>query len=84
MATEAQTSAAPPATDLLCEYCGWTVDMVCPECVPGCGCPTRCTGWRHRDWGVVEDLAEEHGQYGCPECGAGSGGDPYGECVCPG
>lgn len=21
-------------------------------------------------------------EYGCPECGAGSAGDPYGECVC--
>lgn len=39
-----------PCYQLLCETCGWTLDMICPEC-PGCGCHSHeCTGWRHREF----------------------------------
>jgi hypothetical protein len=29
-----------PGRQTLCEDCGWTVAMACPECSPGCGCAT--------------------------------------------
>ena len=65
-----------PANELLCEICGWTAGMVCPECSKGCGCVTNCTGWRHGEWG-----AENHDEpTACPDCG-GEMGSPYG-CDC--
>jgi hypothetical protein len=74
-----------PMDQLLCKKCGWTVDMICPECVPGCGCNNgRCSGWRHHEYMTDEERWELEDEEGCPECGAGSGGDPYGECVCRG
>ncbi|MEU2086841.1 hypothetical protein ABZ569_33850 [Streptomyces albus] len=76
---------ADPRNQVLCETCDWTVGMICPEC-PGCGCYNgRCSGWRHYEYQAEMDAATgEYGDYndGCPECGAGGGGDPYGECVC--
>jgi hypothetical protein len=36
-----------PRYKILCATCGWSLDMVCPECAKGCGCETSCTGWRH-------------------------------------
>lgn len=55
-----------PANQLLCETCGWTVGMVCPEC-PGCGCYNgQCTGWRHLEY-MHED--ERRDYYACDECG---------------
>jgi hypothetical protein len=73
-----------PRNQILCERCGWTNGMVCPECEKGCGCEYDCTGWRH------EEMRAATGDFGdddydldaCPECGAGGGSDPYGECVC--
>lgn len=35
--------------DTLCESCGWTYSMICPECASGCGCSTGLHGmapWR--------------------------------------
>lgn len=47
-----------PCYKLLCETCGWTLDMICPEC-PGCGCYSgECDGWRHGNY--VDDISE-HG-----------------------
>jgi hypothetical protein len=67
-----------PANEVMCDTCGWTWGMVCPECDKGCGCETRCTGWRHDNY---SDLSEDdHDDEGCEECGAGSG--PYDECQC--
>ena len=73
---EAVAFLEDPANELLCEICGWTVGMVCPECSPGCGCVTNCTGWRHGEWGAEDD----HEPAACPECG-GELGSPYG-CDC--
>jgi hypothetical protein len=68
-----------PRNQLLCEKCGWTNGMVCPEC-PGCGCySNQCSGWRHREYA---DDDPDYDQNACPECGAGGGNDPYGECCC--
>jgi hypothetical protein len=66
-----------PANELLCEKCGWTVGMVCPEC-PGCGCYNlTCTGWRHREYWTAEEEADF---YECPECG-GDTRNHY-DCTC--
>lgn len=66
-----------PANKLLCETCGWTVGMICPEC-PGCGCYNgRCSGWRHEEAAADDELAE---LYACDECG-GDTRTPYG-CEC--
>jgi hypothetical protein len=66
-----------PANQLLCETCGWTVGMVCPEC-PGCGCYNgQCSGWRHNEYMDEEQRAE---QYACEECG-GDTRSPY-SCQC--
>lgn len=63
---EAQGWYDDPRNELLCETCGWTVGMVCPEC-SGCGCNNfTCTGWRHREYMHEDDLAE---LYACEECG---------------
>lgn len=67
-----------PRNHVLCTVCGWTNGMACPECAKGCGCETRCTGWRHVEYATPEERQES----GCPECGAGGGDNPYGECVC--
>lgn len=43
----------------LCDICGWTIGMVCPEC-PGCGCYTgRCTGWRHSEYAHDDDFEDD-------------------------
>lgn len=72
-----------PANEVMCQVCGWTRGMVCPECAKGCGCETRCTGWRHQEWGgtggIGEDDDEDVESY-CPECGAAEG--LYEECRC--
>jgi hypothetical protein len=66
---------------VMCDTCGWTWGMVCPECIPGCGCNNgRCSGWRHHEYRHDDDDLDD--DYGCAECGAGGRGDPYGECVC--
>jgi hypothetical protein len=68
-----------PRNQLLCEKCGWTNGMVCPEC-PGCGCYNdQCSGWRHHEYA---DDDPDDDPNACPECGAGGGNDPYGECAC--
>jgi len=74
-----------PRNQILCETCGWTVEMICPEC-PGCGCYNRqCSGWRHEEYQAELDAATgEDCDYddpnACYDCGAG--GNPYDECVC--
>ncbi|MFJ6486607.1 hypothetical protein ACIQK6_41835 [Streptomyces sp. NPDC091682] len=74
---------ADPRNQVLCETCGWTNGMVCPECAKGCGCEYQCTGWRHEEMrAATGDYDEDSDRYGCEECGAGGGGDPYGECCC--
>jgi hypothetical protein len=76
-----------PRNQIMCDKCDWTYGMICPEC-PGCGCyNAQCSGWRHGEYQAQMDAATgEYGDYddpnGCPECGAGGGSDPYGECVC--
>ncbi len=69
-----------PRNQVLCDICGWTLGMICPECSKGCGCETQCSGWRHGEWGG--DDGEGDDEWGCSECGAGGGGDPYSECDC--
>lgn len=46
-----QVIKTEPRYKMLCESCGWSLAMICPECPRGCGCETDCTGWRHRDYG---------------------------------
>ena len=75
---EASAHYDDPATTLLCATCGWTVGMVCPECSPGCGCVSTCSGWRHREYSHDDDLMDDDdGDCEC-ECGASH---EY-ECVC--
>lgn len=65
---EAVAIMTDPANEILCEVCGWTVGMICPEC-PGCGCYNgQCSGWRHGEWenGDSDDGFDEDG---CEECG---------------
>ncbi|WP_433860095.1 hypothetical protein [Streptomyces kronopolitis] len=70
-----------PRRQVLCETCGWSVAMVCPEC-PGCGCyDGRCSGWRHSEYqAAADDYDPDAGVY-CRDCGAGSS-SPYDECTC--
>jgi hypothetical protein len=66
-----------PNNQILCEDCGWTVGMICPECPGGCGCYNgRCSGWRHSEYGDEPDPDSTD----CPECGASDLGG-YG-CDC--
>ncbi|MFD7867818.1 hypothetical protein [Streptomyces sp. NPDC059783] len=74
---------ADPRNQLLCETCGWLMGMVCPECKKGCGCEYECTGWRHEEMrAATGEYDPDDDPYGCEECGAGGGDDPYGECCC--
>jgi hypothetical protein len=61
-----------PGNQVMCETCGWTWSMVCPECPKGCGCDdTGCTGWRHgefTEYDADDDDADYH-QADCPDCG---------------
>ncbi len=79
---EAEAVLTDPANETLCEVCGWTMGMICPEC-SGCGCDTgRCTGWRHAEYDGPdeEEATSGYGQEDCEECGGMAG--PYDECVC--
>jgi hypothetical protein len=64
-----------PANREMCEVCGWTWGMICPEC-SGCGCDRYCTGWRHGEWGPEDD---DRPGWECPECG---GDDSEYGCQC--
>lgn len=66
----------PRADDVLCERCGWTYGMICPECLPGCGCSRGCSGWRHAEYNDGAPFGESDDD-GC-ECGP----YPDGECQC--
>lgn len=69
-----------PRRQLLCEKCGWSMAMICPEC-PGCGCYNgECSGWRHHEYAEPDYDDPDYGVY-CRECGAGSS-SPYDECTC--
>jgi hypothetical protein len=83
---------APPVEGPLCQLCGWTIGMVCPECA-GCGCYTgTCTGWRHGEFAGDDDLDDKSTDAGacewcgggpyctcCPDCGA----ELVAKCACP-
>jgi hypothetical protein len=77
----AQVEYDDPRNEVLCETCGWTVGMVCPEC-PGCGCYNRqCSGWRHEEFMDPDERRElEQARNECPECG-GNMQDHY-DCQC--
>jgi hypothetical protein len=63
---EAEAVYDDPTNEILCQRCGWTVGMVCPEC-SGCGCNNLiCTGWRHEEHMTDEELEQLNE---CPECG---------------
>ncbi|MCX4783327.1 hypothetical protein [Streptomyces sp. NBC_01264] len=62
--------------DLMCTRCGWTFGMLCPECGPGCGCSTECSGWRHSEYRQDED--DEPGDCGDDECEGCDDCSPYG------
>lgn len=67
-----------PGNATLCEVCGWTFNMVCPECEKGCGCEWNCSGWRHGEWNNDDDGEWNGDLTECEGCGAGH---EY-ECVC--
>ncbi|MFI2207660.1 hypothetical protein ACH47Z_44865 [Streptomyces sp. NPDC020192] len=70
-----------PRNKVMCQTCGWTYGMVCPEC-PGCGCYSgQCSGWRHHEYEEPDYDDPDYGVY-CRECGAGGSGNPYEECTC--
>ncbi|MFF3547086.1 hypothetical protein ACFYXD_35275 [Streptomyces platensis] len=71
-----------PRRQVLCETCGWSVAMVCPEC-PGCGCYNgQCSGWRHSEYAHEDDDYDDPDRnVYCQDCGAGSS-SPYDECTC--
>ncbi|MGW7505941.1 hypothetical protein ACWGIR_31075 [Streptomyces albidoflavus] len=72
-----------PANQIMCRTCGWTYGMICPECAKGCGCEYECPGWRHAEMrAATGDYDDYDDPNACPECGAGGGGNPYGECAC--
>ncbi|MFI7511459.1 hypothetical protein ACIBSS_32085 [Micromonospora aurantiaca] len=74
---DAQVEYDSPLNQIMCDKCGWTNGMVCPEC-PGCGCYNdRCTGWRHDEF-MSDDERRERNE--CPECG-GNMQNHY-ECTC--
>lgn len=79
----AATLEAPdPGDEVLCETCGWTVGMICPEC-PGCGCYNgRCSGWRHEEYMDEDEAAELRELERCEECGADTSMGSYDECLC--
>ncbi|MFJ4902793.1 hypothetical protein [Streptomyces sp. NPDC088727] len=54
-----------PRFKTLCETCGWSLDMICPECPEGCGCSTGCTGWRHG--GFSQDSDADEDEFGEPD-----------------
>lgn len=63
---EAQAGYDDPRNQVMCDKCGWTNGMVCPEC-PGCGCyNSQCTGWRHGEF-MDDDERRERNE--CPDCG---------------
>jgi hypothetical protein len=75
---EAVDFLSDPGNRTMCETCGWTNYMVCPEC-PGCGCYNlRCSGWRHEEAMTDDELEELRQDDRCEECGADHG---YG-CNC--
>lgn len=71
-----------PRNQVMCRDCGWTYGMVCPECAKGCGCEYQCSGWRHEEMRAATGDYDDYDPNACEECGAGGGGDPYGECCC--
>ena len=86
---EAEAALDDPRNQTLCEVCGWTMGMICPECSKGCGCSTNCSGWRHREFRSADADGEDweatraatgYGEEGC-ECGAYWASNGYG-CVC--
>ncbi|MEW1679495.1 hypothetical protein AB0O47_40515, partial [Streptomyces noursei] len=72
-----------PANKVLCENCGWTYGMMCPECGKGCGCETSCTGWRHAEM-RASSADDDYDGYDDDECCAECGGSDrfYVDCVC--
>lgn len=68
----ARAEMLDPANHVMCETCGWTYGMVCPECAKGCGCEYSCSGWRHGEWNAEDDDPENGepcwncGTPGCP------------------
>lgn len=73
---EAVAMVEDPVNQILCDKCGWTKGMACPDCASGCGCNVECSGWRHNKFDG--ELDDDEG--GCPECGADDG-TTYG-CDC--
>lgn len=68
-----------PRNEIMCEKCGWTYGMVCPEC-PGCGCYNgQCSGWRHHEY-ADDEYDDQDGR--CPDCGGELGVDPRYGCDC--
>lgn len=80
---EAEAEHDDPRNQLLCETCGWTVGMVCPEC-PGCGCYNQqCSGWRHREYMHDDEREEIAADAECGECGTPLAElGPYDFCDC--
>lgn len=75
---EAEAIYDDPANQVICDTCGWTAGMTCPECPSGCGCNNlTCSGWRHDEFMLDEEREELNA---CLDCG-GDTTSPYG-CEC--
>lgn len=75
---EAVAVLEDPRNEVMCEKCGWTNGMVCPEC-PGCGCYNgQCSGWRHHEY-MDQDEREAAAYHEC-DCGFAGHEDHCCEC----
>jgi len=71
---EADAFVSDPGNETMCRNCGWTYNMVCPECAKGCACELHCSGWRHNEFrsstGEWDDDEDDEDRYAeCGECG---------------
>lgn len=71
-----------PRNQVMCQRCGWTYGMVCPECEEGCGCSYGCTGWRHGEYTEYDPDHEPEDECDCGYVGDLDSGEHVYNCVC--
>ncbi|MFR9675763.1 hypothetical protein [Streptomyces sp. TR02-1] len=79
---EALAFVRDPRRQVMCDVCGWTWGMVCPEC-PGCGCYSgECTGWRHHEYAEEDPDFEPEDECECGFVGDLENPAHVYNCVC--